>query len=113
MSITTTRWIRSVSAVIAGAMVAVAIPALVASPASAATQTISITKSGFVPMNLTIKTGDTITFANTDTAAHEVLFKADDRIHVHREAAGHPAGQVAVLHLDCRRQLPVLRSEPA
>ena len=27
-------------------------------------------------MNLTIKTGDTITFANTDTAAHEVLFKA-------------------------------------
>ena len=57
-------------------MVAVAIPALVASSASAATQTISITTSGFVPMNLTIKTGDTITFANSDTAAHEVLFKA-------------------------------------
>ncbi len=39
-------------------------------------QTITITKSGFVPMNLTIKTGDTISFTNTDVAAHEVLFKA-------------------------------------
>jgi plastocyanin len=73
---TTTRWIRGLSAAIAGSMVAVAIPVLVTGTASAATQTISITASGFVPMNLTIKTGDTIAFANTDTAAHEVLFKA-------------------------------------
>lgn len=70
------RWNRSLVAVISGAMIAVAIPALVASPASAATQTITITKSGFVPMNLTIKVGDTISFTNSDVAAHEVLFKA-------------------------------------
>jgi plastocyanin len=57
-------------------MIAVAIPALAASTASAATQTITITTSGFVPMNLTIKVGDTIAFTNSDTSAHEVLFKA-------------------------------------
>jgi plastocyanin len=57
-------------------MLAVAIPALVAGPASAATQTITITKSGFVPMNLTIKVGDTIGFTNADVVVHEVLFKA-------------------------------------
>jgi plastocyanin len=70
------RWIRSAAIVISGAMVAVAIPALVAGPASAATQTITITKSGFVPMNLTIKVGDTIGFTNADVVVHEVLFKA-------------------------------------
>ena len=57
-------------------MVVVGVPALVAGPAGAATQTITVTASGFVPMNLTIKTGDTIDFTNTDTAAHQVLFKA-------------------------------------
>lgn len=70
------RWIRGVTAVVSGAMVAVAIPALVATTATAATQTITITNAGFVPMNLTIKVGDTIAFTNSDTSAHEVLFKA-------------------------------------
>jgi plastocyanin len=63
-------------AVISGSMVVVAIPALTASPALAATQTITITKSGFVAMNVTIKNGDTVSFTNADVAAHEVLFKA-------------------------------------
>ena len=76
MTITTSRWTRSAAVVIAGSLIAVAIPALVASSAGAATQTITITTSGFVPMNLTIKTGDTIAFTNSDVAAHEVLFKA-------------------------------------
>lgn len=76
MTTHTNRWIRGVAAVATGAMIAVAIPALAATPASAATQAITITKSGFVPMNLTIKVGDTIAFTNSDTSAHEVLFKA-------------------------------------
>lgn len=76
MNTNRSRWIRSAAAVVSGALLAVTIPALVASTASAATQTITITKSGFVPMNLTIKTGDTISFTNSDVAAHEVLFKA-------------------------------------
>jgi plastocyanin len=76
MTTNRSRWIRSAAAVASGVLLAVTIPALVATPASAATQTITITKSGFVPMNLTIKTGDTVSFTNSDTAAHEVLFKA-------------------------------------
>ena len=113
MNTTRRRWTRSAAAVVSGALLAVAIPALVASTASAATQTITITKSGFVPMNLTIKTGDTIAFTNSDVAAHEVLFKATTGLHLHGEAAGHPADEDAVVHVDRRRQLPVLRSEPA
>ncbi len=76
MTTTRSRWIRSAAAVAAGALIAVTVPALVATTASAATQAITITKSGFVPMNLTIKVGDTVSFTNTDTSAHEVLFKA-------------------------------------
>lgn len=76
MKIRSNSWIGGIAAVIAGSMIAVVIPALVASPAGAATQTITITKSGFVPMNLKIKVGDTISFTNSDVAAHEVLFKA-------------------------------------
>jgi plastocyanin len=76
MTIHTNRWTRSAAAVIAGSLAAIAIPALTATSAGAATQTITITASGFVPMNLTIKTGDTISFTNSDDAAHEVLFKA-------------------------------------
>jgi plastocyanin len=72
----TALWSRSAAIVISGLMVVVAIPALVAGPASAATQTITITASGFVPMNLTIKVGDTVSFTNADTAAHQVLFRA-------------------------------------
>ncbi len=53
----------------------VAMGATISSPASAATQGISITKSGFVPMNQTIKVGDTISFTNADVDAHQVVFK--------------------------------------
>jgi len=76
MNSNTGRWTRAAAAAVSGALLAVAVPALVASPVSAATQAITITKSGFVPMNQTIKVGDTISFTNTDVAAHEVLFKA-------------------------------------
>lgn len=53
----------------------VAVGTAVVAPASAATQGISITKSGFVPMNQKIKVGDTISFTNADVDAHQVLFK--------------------------------------
>lgn len=76
MSAVRNLWVRSAALVAAASMVVVAIPMLAAGSASAATQTITITKSGFVPMNLTIKTGDTISFTNADAAAHEVLFRA-------------------------------------
>jgi plastocyanin len=76
MNLHTNRWIRRAAVIISGSMIVAAIPALAASPASAATQTITITKSGFVPMNLTIKNGDTISFTNADATVHEVLFKA-------------------------------------
>lgn len=69
-------WIKVTALVISASMIVVALPALMAGPASAATLMITVTTSGFVPMNLTIKVGDTITFANADTVVHEVLFKS-------------------------------------
>ena len=45
-------------------------------PASAATTvTVSITKAGFVPKDMTIAAGDTVTWANADTADHQVISK--------------------------------------
>lgn len=67
---------RTAAVIISAAMLAVVVPTVTASTAAAATQTITVTAKGFVPMNLSIKAGDTITFSNTDTTVHEVLFKA-------------------------------------
>jgi len=67
---------RTAAVIISAAMLAVVVPTVTASTAAAATQTITVTAKGFVPMNLSIKVGDTITFSNTDTTVHEVLFKA-------------------------------------
>jgi plastocyanin len=41
---------------------------------SAATVTVQITRTGFVPGKVTIKAGDTVTFHNADTAVHQVVF---------------------------------------
>lgn len=43
-------------------------------PATAADQTVNITAAGFVPAAVTINAGDTITWRNTDAAAHQVSF---------------------------------------
>jgi plastocyanin len=43
-------------------------------PATAANQTVTITRAGFVPENVTIAAGETVTWRNTDTAAHQVVF---------------------------------------
>jgi plastocyanin len=51
------------------ALVALALPAT----AGAATQTISITSTGFAPRNVTIAAGDSVTWTNTDRVAHRVV----------------------------------------
>lgn len=43
--------------------------------AAAATATVTITKAGFVPSATTIAQGDSVQFVNSDTAAHQVVFK--------------------------------------
>jgi plastocyanin len=45
------------------------------SSAPAATTTMAITHNGYVPKSLTIVTGDSVVFANQDTAAHQVVLK--------------------------------------
>ncbi len=58
----------------AGTLMLVALPGLSA-PASAATAGVAITKSGYVPASRSVTVGDTVTFTNTDTDPHQVLFK--------------------------------------
>jgi plastocyanin len=43
--------------------------------AAAATATVTITKAGYVPSATTIAVGDSVQFTNTDTVAHQVVFK--------------------------------------
>ncbi len=43
--------------------------------ATAATSVVTITSSGYVPKDTTITVGDTVTFTNGDSAAHEVTVK--------------------------------------
>ena len=60
--------------ILLGLLVAVAaVAAIVVSFASAATVTITIAPTGFVPRNVTITSGDTVTWRNTDTVAHQVV----------------------------------------
>lgn len=44
-----------------------------ASPAGAATHSVSITKNGFVPATVTIPNGDSVTWKNNDTASHQIV----------------------------------------
>src|SRR5947209_17799403 len=56
-------------------VLAVAVTALAAAaPTPAATANVTITKAGYLPATVTIRTGDTVAFTNTDTAAHQVVF---------------------------------------
>src|SRR5438093_10034906 len=49
--------------------------ARVASSGPAATTTLAVTSTGYVPKTLTIATGDSVVFANQDTVAHQVVLK--------------------------------------
>jgi plastocyanin len=53
---------------------AAAVALLLAAPATpAATVTVSIVKTGFVPPGVSIDVGDTVTWKNTDTITHQVV----------------------------------------
>jgi plastocyanin len=56
-------------------LLAVAVTALAgAGSGSAANTTVTITKASFVAANVSIRAGDTVSWTNTDTAAHQVAF---------------------------------------
>jgi plastocyanin len=55
-----------VLALVAAALVAV-------SPAGTADRLIAIAPTGFVPRNVTVNVGETVTWSNTDTRAHQVV----------------------------------------
>jgi plastocyanin len=63
-------------------LVCVAVLALVASGASALgkTVTVTITKNGYVPKDVSIVPDDTVTFTNGDTAAHQITFKSSNGV---------------------------------
>lgn len=48
---------------------------VVVAVATAKTVTVSITKNGYVPNAVTIATSDTVQFTNSDTVAHQIVFK--------------------------------------
>lgn len=73
---TTRPWTRWIVGLIATALV---VGGWVA-PAHAASQTVTITSSGFVPKDVTVQVGDSVTFANTDSAAHQVEFRGGNGI---------------------------------
>ena len=56
--------------------IAIAVVSLVtAGAAGAKTVTVTITKNGYVPKAVTIAVGDTVQFTNSDTVAHQIVFK--------------------------------------
>jgi plastocyanin len=57
-------------------LVAAAALAVVVGSGSAKTVTVTITKNGYVPSSLSIASGDTVQFTNSDTVAHQVTFKS-------------------------------------
>ena len=54
------------------ALTALALTAL--GSATAADRAVTITRTGFVPADVTIAAGDSVTWRNTDTAVHQVVF---------------------------------------
>ncbi len=57
-------------------LIAIAIASLaIAGAAIAKTVAVSITKNGYVPNAVTVAAGDTVQFTNSDTVAHQIVFK--------------------------------------
>lgn len=55
------------------AVAALAVGAAPATPASTATKTVLIKRSSFAPQTVTIKTGDTVRWVNSDTQNHQIV----------------------------------------
>jgi plastocyanin len=66
-----------------------------ARPAATASQTITISKTGYNPTAVSIMTGDTVVFTNRDTAAHTVVFKTTTGVKCTATPLAVPAGQSA------------------
>lgn len=64
-----------IPALLAAAMLVIGLPLVTAPAATAAPQSVTITASGFVPRDVTVAVGETVTFTNTDAAAHQIEFK--------------------------------------
>lgn len=70
------RVVRSRTAVaVAMTLLVASVPVLSAQPALSAPQAVTITSSGFVPRDVTVQVGETVTFTNSDASAHQVEFK--------------------------------------
>jgi plastocyanin len=65
----------------AGLLAAAGAAAATARTASTAATTITITKNGYKPTSVSITVGDTVVFANDDTASHTVDFKSTTGMH--------------------------------
>jgi len=62
---------RTTSLVLGSALLLV-----VAGAAAGKTSTVTITKNGYVPNSLSIASGDTVAFTNSDSVAHQIVFKS-------------------------------------
>ena len=49
---------------------------VVAGAAAGKTSTVTITKNGYVPRSLSVTAGDTVAFTNSDSVAHQIVFKS-------------------------------------
>ncbi len=66
-----------------------ALTALALGSATAADRAVTISRAGFVPADVTIAAGDSVTWRNTDTAAHQVVFdKAPCNLTIQPGASG-------------------------
>jgi plastocyanin len=64
---------KTMSGLVAAVMLAATLSLAAAVPSSAADAIVTITRTGFVPRNVTINVGDQVTWTNADTVAHQVV----------------------------------------
>jgi plastocyanin len=70
------KMLRRALAALGATSLIMAIVFLPSAIAGAATQTVTITAHGYVPISSSIATGDSISFVNGDVSAHQIVFNA-------------------------------------